>query len=457
MNSFLYFWSAILTILFGIYFFTDFGVPVEDRNVPANVYALLTPIAIGLVLLEILYTWVTRKKLISFQEGIINFGTAIANQTTNVLVFAGVTILYGFLWENFRLIESIEMNIWTGIILLLAIDFIFYWIHRWGHHVNIMWAAHSPHHSAEEMNLLVGLRASVTQRLMSFFFFWPLTLIGFAPTDIYVMTGLHLFLGFWHHTEVLPKFWRWIEYVFNTPSHHRVHHGVNFQYLDKNFSEFLIVWDRLFGTFEEEDEKVIYGMYNGPQSWNLININFHYYIILWKTAMAAPHFWDKIKIWFMPLTWVPRGMEDKEALYEITLENQVKYRAKPFQKVNLYIVFQLMIGVVGMLFVIKANSPWTGFERWIGALLLWHMIINWGGMLESKKWTAISEFIRLFCMGAAFILFNDWYNDPMYMSIVLSLTTIFMVWTWMYFRHSSDATGDLETGANTNPVAALAA
>ncbi|MCU0328585.1 MAG: sterol desaturase family protein [Chitinophagales bacterium] len=360
-----------------------------------NVYALLTPISIFFILLEVAVNYVYRKNLIRFKEFFANFGTALANQTVNVLVALGVYYTYGFLWENYRLIEHIEMN-WLGyLLLLLGIDFIFYWVHRWGHHINIMWAAHSPHHSAEEMNFAVALRASVTQRLFSFFFFWPLTLIGFKPEYIYAMTAIHLFIAFLHHTELIGKLFRWIEFIFTTPSHHRVHHGVNYKYLDKNFSEFLIIWDRIFGTFEEEQEKVVYGMYHHPKTWNAIKINFHYYIILWNTAKAAPYFWDKIKLWFMPLTWTPRGLEPKPMPAEITPQNQKVYESIGFHGFKPYLVFQLIFSVWLMLLIITPQNFLPLNMKWYAALVLWHGIINWSGVMEAKKWTILSEMIRL--------------------------------------------------------------
>nr|MCU0240174.1 sterol desaturase family protein [Pyrinomonadaceae bacterium] len=289
-----------------------------------NIYVYLTPIALFFIVLETFFSWYYKRGFITFSESIANFGTALANQTTNVLLMAGVFIIYGYLWENYR-IFTIDLNWWTFILLLLGVDFVFYWVHRWGHSINILWAAHSPHHSAEEMNFFVAVRASVTQRLSSFLFFWVLTIIGFRPEHIYMMTGLHLFIAFLHHTEFIPKLWRPIELIFTTPSHHRVHHGVNFQYLDKNFGEFLIIWDRIFGSFAEEKEKVVYGIYDHPKSWNPIKINFHFYVILWKLAVAAPFWWDKIRIWFMPAGWRPRGLEVGEKV-EITIENQIKFR-----------------------------------------------------------------------------------------------------------------------------------
>ncbi len=399
-----------------------------------NIYALLTPIALGFILLEILICWYYKKKYITFQEAVANFGTALGNQTMNVLVAAGVYLAYGFLWENYRVIDSLEMNPLNFVLLLLSIDFIFYWVHRWGHHINIMWAAHSPHHSAEEMNFFVALRASVTQRLFSFLFFWPLTIIGFKPIDIYAMTGLHLFISFLHHTELIPKLWRWIEFIFTTPSHHRVHHGINFAYLDKNFGEFLIIWDRLFKTYAEEDEKVLYGMYNPPNTWNPITINFHYYQLLWKDAMAAPRFVDKFKIWFMPLGWRPAGLPPKPELKEVTQDNQVRFQTKMFHHAKPYLILHIILGVALMMFIIDPKSPWETSERWIGSFLLWHMIINWSGIMESKPWFFCSEILRLMLTCGILIYFsNDSISSPLNLLwIVLSL--ISALWTILYFR-----------------------
>lgn len=403
-----------------------------------NIYALLTPLAIFFILLEVGLCWYYKKELITFQELVANFGTAIGNQMVNVLVAAGVYVTYGYLWKNYRLIDSIPMTWYNFLILLLLVDFIFYWVHRWGHHVNIMWAAHSPHHSAEEMNFAVALRASVTQRLFSFFFFWPIALIGFKPVDIYAMTGIHLFIAFLHHTELIRKLWKWVEFIFTTPSHHRVHHGINFKYLDKNFGEFLIIWDRIFGTFEEETDKVLYGMYSPPKSWNPITINFHYYVILWKTAVAAPRWIDKIKIWFMPLTWLPQGLPPKENLIETTLDNQVRYSTVMFKNAKPYLILQVIISMILMLLVIKSDTSLTTLQRWVGAFFLWHSIINWSGIMESKKWLQFSEILRL-CLAIPLMVwfFNIGSINLVAISFFLFIT-VSIVWVVKNFRINSN-------------------
>jgi alkylglycerol monooxygenase len=394
-----------------------------------NVYALLTPIAIFFVLLEIAACFVFKRRYINFQEAVANFGTALGNQTTNLLVAAGVYEVYGWMHANYRVAGPLEMTPLNFIILLLGVDFIFYWVHRWGHEMKIMWAAHSPHHSAEEMNFFVALRASVTQRLFSFFFFWPLTLVGFTPFDIYTMTALHLFISFLHHTEFIPKLWRPIEFIFTTPSHHRVHHGANYQYLDKNFGEFLIIWDRMFGTFAEEREKIVYGMYNHPQSFNPIKINFHYYAVIFKEMLKAPGLFNKLRIWFMPLSWSPEGR--KPLPPEITVHNQKRYQSVMFDGAKTYLVVHAVLTAVLMLFVISPKSPLSYEMKWVGAMLLWHSIINWAGILESKRWLLPSELARLaLTIGFVFQITQHWEV----LAAVAGITALSAIWSLVYFR-----------------------
>lgn len=401
-----------------------------------NIYALLTPVAIFFVLLEIAACFLFKRKYIHFQEAIANFGTALGNQTTNLLVAAGVYSVYGWLHHNYRIGGHIEMNPLNFILLLLGVDFIFYWVHRWGHEMKIMWAAHSPHHSAEEMNFFVALRASVTQRLFSFFFFWPLTIIGFTPFDIYTMTALHLFISFLHHTEFIPKLWKPIEFIFTTPSHHRVHHGVNYRYLDKNYGEFLIIWDRMFGTFAEEKEKVVYGMYSHPQSFNPIKINFHYYQVIFSEMLKVRGLWNKLRIWFMPLSWSPDGA--KPLPPEITEQNQRRYESVMFAGGKAYLVVHAILTAGLMLLVISPKSPLSYEMKWVGAALLWHSIINWSGILEAKRWLMWSEILRL-AATCVFLLHVSHYEVNVPVIAGTAVAILSLGWALRFFRPGNQA------------------
>ena len=207
---------------------------------------------------------------------------------------------------------------------------------------------------------------------------------------------------------------------------------MNFRYLDKNFGEFLIIWDKLFGTFEEETDKVVYGMYSHPQSWNPIKIYFHYYQILWKDAVDAPYWIDKIKLWFMPLGWRPRGLPDKPALVETTPQNKVRYSSVMFEGAKPYLILHCILSLALMMPVIKSNSDWSFAERWVGAGLLWFQIVNWSGIMESKSWVLISEFVRITLTVSAFIVFSS--LSGLIAASVVGVGLLSVVWCWRYFR-----------------------
>jgi alkylglycerol monooxygenase len=359
-----------------------------------NIYSLLTPIALTLVFIELVYIKMTKKNFVTFQDSIGSFSTAIGNQLVNIAVAAAMLKGYGYLHDNYALLK-IEVNIPNFLILLLSIDFIFYWFHRAGHSINIFWAAHSPHHSAEEMNLIVALRASITQRLFSFSFFWPLALIGFQPGFIYGVVGIHLILGYWHHTRTIGKL-GWFEKYFNTPSHHRVHHGTNEQYLDKNYAEVLIVWDKLFGTFAEEREEVSYGILRHPESWNPITINFHFWGLLWRDCLETKSWKDKVRLWFMPLGWRPADVSYREPVKSYKVGERTKFQTTMLPNSKIYLVLQLVLNTLLMVFVMSVKCPLLWQEKLVMSTLIWAGLIGISAVMESKKWTLPFELTRIF-------------------------------------------------------------
>lgn len=405
-----------------------------------NVYIISAPIILGLLIIEILYCWWQKNDYYNFQDTIANIGTAIGNQCFNLVVAVIVYQSYGWLYANWALF-SIPTNLWTMAILLILIDFLFYWFHRVGHTVNVFWAAHMPHHSSEEMNLGVGLRASVTQRLFSFSFFFPLPIMGFEPDAIYSMVALHLLMSYWHHTRVIGRL-GWFEKWFNTPSHHRVHHGVNPQYLDKNFGEFLIIWDKMFGTFEPEREEVCYGVTHPPRTWDPTNIYFQYWKELWYDAVAAPHWIDKIKIWFMPLGWRPRGLEQVgETVRQpgYSKKEQIKYQSHSFRNIEIYLIIHVSLAMLFMYITVHTKSPLSDLDRFIFSIAIFFMITAWGGILEGKSWAIFLEVFRLLMMGVLTfyaLVFLYRISEPTGIWIMLLWTAIGISILWVTTRFS---------------------
>ncbi len=362
-----------------------------------NIYVLITPIVLLLLVAEILYSKIKNKGYYSYQDTIANLATGIGNQCINLGVAFFVFKVYGFLYQFAP--YKFEA-VWYNFLLLLVLqDFVFYWFHRTGHSINIFWAAHMPHHSSEELNLSVGIRASFTQRLFQFAFFdWVFPLLGFSPEMVYSVAAVHLLLAYWHHTKVIKNL-GWIEKIFVTPSHHRVHHGVNTQYLDKNFSEVFIFWDKLFGTYEKEEEEICYGVTKPPQSWDPILINIQFWKHLWDDMMAAPYWIDKLKVWFMPLGWRPRGVGDGSIpRIGYTLQEQVKFKSKQTPFTTYYLIVQLIFGLLITTFTINQKLEFVLMDRIILCVCLFMMIISWSKILEGKTYAIYFEMIQLFIL-----------------------------------------------------------
>lgn len=369
-----------------------------------NVYAFITPLVIVLLLLEIAYSTVARKGVYDFQDTITNLGTGIGNQCINLAVAFFVYTWYGWLYQFAP--WQIPTTWYSMLGLLVISDFVFYWFHRTGHRVNIFWAAHMPHHSSEEMNLSVGLRASFTQRLFQFLFFdWILVLIGFSPEQVYAVAAVHLLLAYWHHTRLIKRM-GWFERIFVAPAHHRVHHGVNPQYIDKNYSEFLIIWDKLFGSFEEEDEEVCYGITHPPRTWDPLFINFQYWRQLWSDAWHTRRWWDKLRIWFMPTGWRPADMRTgpPPEVIGYTLAEQRKYQSEPFEGMKGYIIAQVMLGLAYMYITINMALPLSALDRVVLSLGIFMMITSWGGILQARSWAIGLELFRLLYMATSMVL-----------------------------------------------------
>jgi sterol desaturase/sphingolipid hydroxylase (fatty acid hydroxylase superfamily) len=193
---------------------------------------------------------------------------------------------------------------WVFAAALIAVDFAYYWFHRLHHEVRVLWASHVPHHSSQRYNLSTALRQSWTP-FTGLPFYLPLALF-FSPVQIATAYGINLLYQFWIHTELIGRLGP-LEWAFNTPSHHRVHHGANVQYLDRNYAGILIVWDRWFGSFEPEVERVRYGLTKNIQSWNPVYAAFHEFVAVFRDALRASSLRDALGFLLQPPGWQPNG------------------------------------------------------------------------------------------------------------------------------------------------------
>jgi alkylglycerol monooxygenase len=360
-----------------------------------NIYALLGPAILALVLVEFIYCLKKRNGYYSFQDSLIGLGTAIITQGINVAVAVGVLSVYSWIYEHWAL-AHIEPSPWSYLACYLGVDFLFYGFHRAGHRINILWAAHVPHHSAEELNYAVALRSSFTQRAASFLFYWPLALIGFSPEMILPVVALNLILQLIPHTRVVGRLPNWIHSWLNTPYHHQVHHAANPMYWDKNYGGTFIIWDRIFGTYQDQVEPLYYGVTIHPKSWDATYLNFHWFIVLWKDMVAATHWQDKILIWFKPPGWRPRNLPPYEKQPWRTAQEQIKFKTEAIPGSQAYLIFQLVVSMSTMFLVIRPDSPLSILQRVLLTVLLWANVTSWGAILQSRRFIYLAEYARIF-------------------------------------------------------------
>lgn len=218
-----------------------------------------------------------------------------------VVTFFGFTAVFAYL----ALWELPTDTWWYWVLVILGVDLGYYFHHRFSHRVRIAWAGHQAHHSSEFMNFGTALRQKWNP-WFEFFFWLPLPLLGFAPWTLYVAFGVNLIFQFYVHTELVDRLPRPVEFVFNTPSHHRVHHGSDPEYLDKNYGGMLIVWDRLFGTFTQERQRPTYGLTKKVETYNLLKLQYGDYVDIARDVRSTRRWRHKLGYVFGPPGWTPK-------------------------------------------------------------------------------------------------------------------------------------------------------
>lgn len=230
-------------------------------------------------------------------DAINSISTGVLSTTTGLLTKGIGLVTYAFAFKHLALFELSADSVWTWVFAFVFYDFCYYWLHRLGHERNILWAAHSVHHQSEDYNLSTALRQTSTGFLLGWIFYLPMAVFG-VPLLVFVsVAALNLLYQFWVHTRHIPKL-GWFEWFFVTPSNHRAHHAQNALYMDRNYGGVFIIWDRLFGSFQEEDdnEPVVFGVTTPLASWNPLWANVQFYAQLWADARRAESTWDKLDL-----------------------------------------------------------------------------------------------------------------------------------------------------------------
>ncbi len=290
----------------------DMAVIQQLNQDPLSLIAL--PIYVIAIALEALWSWRQREGWYLARDTGVSLLMLLASVLVETVPRALAIALMVYLHEVSPLRDVVERQWWAWLVLFVLDDFSYYWFHRFNHEVRLFWAGHVNHHSSEYLNLGTALRQGVGERIHKMLFWLWLPLLGFDALMIVTMIGVNLFYQFWVHTEAVRKLPAWFEAVFNTPSHHRVHHASNIRYLDCNHAGTLIVWDRLFGTFSPEldSEPPVYGLTSNIHTFNPARVLLHGYSALWRDIRRAPGIGSKLRYLFLAPGWSHDG-DDRRA------------------------------------------------------------------------------------------------------------------------------------------------
>lgn len=329
-------------------------------------------------------------------DAINSLSTGVLSTTTGLLTKGVGLLAYAFALEHLALFKLSGDSAWLWVFAFILYDFCYYWLHRMGHERNILWAAHSVHHQSEDYNLSTALRQTSTGFLLGWIFYLPMAVLG-VPLLVFVsVAALNLLYQFWVHTKHIPKL-GWFEWFFVTPSNHRAHHAQNALYMDRNYGGVFIIWDRLFGSFQEEDdsEPVIFGVTTPLASWNPLWANLQFYVQLWEDARRAQSQWDKLRIWFMRTGWRPADVAAKYPMNKPDLSRFRKFEVPLAGRQQLYVALQFCVYIALGSYLMNLEQSLPSAAMVLGWSAMALGLFTLGVALENRPWAWKLELLRL--------------------------------------------------------------
>jgi len=414
-----------------------------------KILLIAMPAFLLLVLFEKWYGWRKGNDTVRNMDMISSLSSGVTNVTKDVIGLYFIILSYPF-FLNHLAVTHIASTIPVYIIAFFALDFAGYWVHRLQHVTNFFWNGHIVHHSSEEFNLACALRQSISSIVKTFaIFLLPAALLGVPQEVIAIVAPLHLFAQFWYHTQHINKM-GWLEKIIVTPSHHRVHHAINPEYIDKNYGQIFIFWDKWFGTFQEEKTAIppVYGITRPVRTWNPIKINFQHVWLLLKDTWRTKNWKDKFLLWFKPTGYRPADVAVKYPVYKIDdVYNFEKYTTQTTSALNAWCWIQLifvlffvsyLFGNIALLNQLDpANILWYGVFIFLSVYAL-------TDLMDRNNSALIWEITR---SGAGiYFLFQqqDWFGASIYYAIVPYLLvayfiiSIFVTAWFVYIHHKAD-------------------
>jgi sterol desaturase/sphingolipid hydroxylase (fatty acid hydroxylase superfamily) len=344
-----------------------------------NLVPYAVPFFIVAMLLELVYGVLRRRNPYRLNDSVSSLFLGTLSQARRFVTLGVGYIVYDYITAHFALWQMDPGHWFTWVFGMVAYDFCYYWLHRLGHERTILWAAHVAHHQSEDYNLTTALRQTSTGFLLGWIFYIPMYLLG-VPAEVVITVGsLNLIYQFWVHTEHVPKL-GWYEWLFVTPSNHRVHHAQNDRYVDRNYGGLFILWDRMFGTFQEEraDEPCIYGIRGPLHSWNPLRALTHIYVDMALDSWRARDWRDKLKVWVARTGWRPADVAARFPRSKTDLAQFRKYDPEVTRAVSVYAFCQLVAAVALLNYMQFAELDYA-----IGVVLVVLMVLT---MVTTAWW-----------------------------------------------------------------------
>jgi alkylglycerol monooxygenase len=410
-----------------------------------KILLIAMPAFLSLVLFEKWWGWFKGKDTVRNMDMISSLSSGITNVTKDVLGLSISILTYSWLVNRVALVH-IQSTVWTYVIAFIALDFAGYWVHRWSHHINLFWNLHVIHHSSEEFNLACALRQSISELVKVFaFLLLPAALLGVPAKVIAIIAPLHLFAQFWYHTRHINKMGL-LEGIFVTPSHHRVHHAINKEYLDKNLSQIFIFWDKLFGTFQEELPEVqpVYGITRPAATWNPIKINFQHLWLLMKDAWRTKSWKEKFTLWFKPTGYRPADVAEKYPVYKIEDVYQFnKYAPKTSSALQVWSWIQITLTLffISYLFgnIAAINKMNSGFI-YMYAAFVFLTVYAYTELMDRNPYAILWESLKNIYALAIIYYYGDWFGASQFIPwisyvLIAYFITATSVTAWFAYSH----------------------
>ncbi len=370
-----------------------------------NYLALTIPAFFLFVFLEYLLAVKLKKQhLFKYESSVSNLSIGIAERLLNLFISASFYALFHYIYMNYA-IFAIPNTWWVWGLLILATDFVWYWYHRLGHEVNLLWAAHIVHHQSEEFNLTVSARITTFQAIVRGIFWCALPFIGFPPLMVVTILMVHGAYSFFTHTQLLPKL-GWLEHVLITPSLHGVHHASDDKYLDKNYGDIFVFWDKLFGTFQKEEEAPKYGLTHPINSYSFLWQHFHYYLEIAEAARRTKGWMAKLKIVFGHPSRLDQDIRPvlETRFLQKGKEGGYRFRFKVYINVQLFVCILFLTLMTGF-------YELTGTADRIFILLFVLLtLINCGALIEQRRWIYYLECFRLILLFGYVFYELGWFS-----------------------------------------------